>query len=31
MTPHLAASMGFAAEKNFGEIIKVYQEDEMGQ
>ena len=27
----LAASMGFAAEKNFGEIIKVYQEDEMGQ
>jgi UDP-glucose 4-epimerase len=27
----LAGSMGFAAEKNFGEIIKVYQEDEMGQ
>jgi len=27
----LAASMGFAAEKDFGEIIKVYQEDEMGQ
>lgn len=28
---HLAASMGFAAERHFGEIIKVYQEDEMGQ
>ncbi|HEY2009816.1 MAG TPA: D-erythronate dehydrogenase [Rhizomicrobium sp.] len=28
---HLAGSMGFTAEKNFGEIIKVYQEDEMGQ
>jgi nucleoside-diphosphate-sugar epimerase len=27
----LAGQMGFAAEKNFGEIIKVYQEDEMGQ
>jgi UDP-glucose 4-epimerase len=27
----LAKSMGFTAEKNFGEIIKVYQEDEMGQ
>ena len=27
----LASQMGFAAEKNFGEIIKVYQEDEMGQ
>jgi nucleoside-diphosphate-sugar epimerase len=27
----LASDMGFAAEKNFGEIIKVYQEDEMGQ
>ncbi|MFO1247566.1 MAG: D-erythronate dehydrogenase [Alphaproteobacteria bacterium] len=25
----LAASMGFKAEKNFDEIIKVYQEDEM--
>ncbi|HUE64718.1 MAG TPA: D-erythronate dehydrogenase [Rhizomicrobium sp.] len=28
---HLARQMGFIAEKNFGEIIKVYQEDEMGQ
>ncbi|HJT44014.1 MAG TPA: D-erythronate dehydrogenase [Rhizomicrobium sp.] len=27
----LAASMGFEAEKNFDEIIKVYQEDEMGR
>ena len=27
--PQLAASMGFKAEKNFDEIIKVYQEDEM--
>jgi nucleoside-diphosphate-sugar epimerase len=27
----LATSMGFRAEKNFDEIIKVYQEDEMGQ
>jgi UDP-glucose 4-epimerase len=27
----LAASMGFKAEKNFDEIIKVYQEDEMSQ
>jgi D-erythronate 2-dehydrogenase len=27
----LASQMGFAAEKNCGEIIKVYQEDEMGQ
>ena len=27
----LASDMGFAAEKNFDEIIKVYQEDEMGQ
>lgn len=27
----LATSMGFKAEKNFDEIIKVYQEDEMGQ
>ncbi|HKQ43891.1 MAG TPA: D-erythronate dehydrogenase [Rhizomicrobium sp.] len=27
----LAASMGFAAEKNFDEIIKVYQEDEMSR
>jgi nucleoside-diphosphate-sugar epimerase len=29
--PALAASMGFAAEKNFDQIIKVYQQDEMGQ
>jgi nucleoside-diphosphate-sugar epimerase len=29
--PALAASMGFKAEKNFDEIIKVYQQDEMGQ
>jgi UDP-glucose 4-epimerase len=27
----LASSMGFHAEKNFDEIIKVYQQDEMGQ
>ena len=27
----LATSMGFQAEKNFDEIIKVYQEDEMSQ
>jgi nucleoside-diphosphate-sugar epimerase len=27
----LASSMGFSAEKNFDEIIKVYQQDEMGQ
>jgi nucleoside-diphosphate-sugar epimerase len=27
----LATSMGFKAEKNFDEIIKVYQEDEMSQ
>ena len=27
----LAGKMGFKAEKNFAEIIKVYQEDEMGQ
>jgi nucleoside-diphosphate-sugar epimerase len=27
----LAGSLGFTAEKNFDEIIKVYQEDEMGQ
>jgi UDP-glucose 4-epimerase len=27
---HLASSMGFSAEKNFDEIIKVYQQDEMG-
>jgi UDP-glucose 4-epimerase len=27
--PQLAAGIGFAAEKNFDEIIKVYQEDEM--
>src|SRR4051812_39221388 len=26
----LATSMGFAAEKNFDEIIQVYQQDEMG-
>jgi D-erythronate 2-dehydrogenase len=29
--PKLATSMGFAAEKNFDEIITVYQEDEMGR
>jgi len=29
--PKLATGLGFSAEKNFGEIIKVYQEDEMGQ
>ena len=28
-TAELAGKMGFAAEKNFDEIIKVYQEDEM--
>ena len=28
--PKLATSMGFAAEKNFDEIIQVYKEDEMG-
>ncbi len=27
----LASDMGFQAEKNFDEIIKVYQEDEMGR
>jgi UDP-glucose 4-epimerase len=27
----LAGRMGFSAEKDFGEIIKVYQEDEMGR
>lgn len=27
----LAGKMGFKAEKNFDEIIKVYQEDELGQ
>jgi nucleoside-diphosphate-sugar epimerase len=27
----LAGGMGFRAERNFDEIIKVYQEDEMGQ
>ena len=27
----LAGSMGFKAEKNFDEIIKIYQEDEMGR
>jgi nucleoside-diphosphate-sugar epimerase len=26
---HLASGLGFAAEKNFDDIIKVYQEDEM--
>jgi nucleoside-diphosphate-sugar epimerase len=29
--PQLATSAGFKAEKNFDEIIKVYQEDELGQ
>ena len=29
--PKLATSMGFRAEKNFDEIIKVYQQDEMSQ
>lgn len=29
--PKLASSMGFRAEKNFDEIIKVYQQDEMSQ
>ena len=29
--PQLAKSMGFAGEKNFDEIIKVYQEDEMSR
>jgi len=29
--PQLATSVGFKAEKNFDEIIKVYQEDEMGK
>jgi hypothetical protein len=28
---HLAGRMGFNAEKNFDEIIKVYQEDEMAK
>lgn len=28
--PKLATSMGFKAEKNFDEIIRVYKEDEMG-
>ncbi|HYJ36401.1 MAG TPA: hypothetical protein VEV64_09610 [Rhizomicrobium sp.] len=27
----LAGSLGFTAERNFDEIIKVYQEDELGQ
>jgi hypothetical protein len=27
----LAGKMGFKAEKNFDEIIKVYQQDEMSQ
>ena len=31
MTPSWPTSLGFKAEKNFDEIIKVYQEDEMGQ
>jgi nucleoside-diphosphate-sugar epimerase len=30
-TAELARRMGFAAEKNFDEIIKVYQEDELGK
>lgn len=30
-TPTLASKMGFKAEQNFDEIIKVYQEDEMGK
>jgi nucleoside-diphosphate-sugar epimerase len=30
-TAELAGRMGFAAEKNFDEIIKVYQEDELGK
>jgi nucleoside-diphosphate-sugar epimerase len=30
-TGELATKNGFAAEKNFDEIIKVYQEDEMGK
>jgi nucleoside-diphosphate-sugar epimerase len=30
-TAELAGKMGFKAETNFDEIIKVYQEDEMGQ
>jgi nucleoside-diphosphate-sugar epimerase len=29
--PQLATSVGFKAERNFDEIIKVYQDDEMGQ
>jgi nucleoside-diphosphate-sugar epimerase len=29
--PQLATSMGFKGEKNFDEIIKVYQEDEMNR
>jgi UDP-glucose 4-epimerase len=28
---HLASSMGFKAEKDFDEIIKVYQEDELAR
>jgi hypothetical protein len=27
----MAGKMGFRAEKNFDEIIKVYQEDELGK
>ena len=27
----MAVSLGFKAEKNFDEIIKVYQQDEMGK
>jgi len=30
-TADLARRMGFTAEKDFGEIIKVYREDEMGE
>jgi len=30
-TAKLAGEMGFTAEKNFDEIIKVYQQDEMGE
>ena len=30
-TAALATKMGFAAEKNFDEIIQVYQQDEMGK
>ena len=30
-TAALATKMGFKAEKNFDEIIQVYQQDEMGK